>query len=219
MPLFVLDKELYFPPVHLAEPDGLLAIGGDLTVERLLLAYKNGIFPWYEGEHILWWCPDPRFVLFPDELKISKSMKQLIKKEEFQFTINKAFEEVINNCKTINRKGQEGTWITNEVKKAYTLLHKKGIAHSAEVWKNGVLAGGLYGIRLGKVFFGESMFSKQSNASKYAFIKYTEYLNEEGVEIIDCQVYTEHLESLGARMIPRKEFISLLKKLIPENEH
>ena len=219
MPLFVLDKELYFPPVHLAEPDGLLAIGGDLTVERLLLAYKNGIFPWYEGEHILWWCPDPRFVLFPDELKISKSMKQLIKKEEFQFTINKAFEEVINNCKTIDRKGQEGTWITNEVKKAYTLLHKKGIAHSAEVWKNGVLAGGLYGIRLGKVFFGESMFSKQSNASKYAFIKYTEYLNEEGVEIIDCQVYTEHLESLGARMIPRKEFISLLKKLIPENEH
>ena len=219
MPLFVLDKELYFPPVHLAEPDGLLAIGGDLSVERLLLAYKNGIFPWYEGEHILWWCPDPRFVLFPDELKISKSMKQLIKKEEFQFTINKAFEEVINNCKTIDRKGQEGTWITNEVKKAYTLLHKKGIAHSAEVWKNGVLAGGLYGIRLGKVFFGESMFSKQSNASKYAFIKYTEYLNEEGVEIIDCQVYTEHLESLGARMIPRKEFISLLKKLIPENEH
>ena len=219
MPLFVLDKELYFPPVHLAEPDGLLAIGGDLTVERLLLAYKNGIFPWYEGEHILWWCPDPRFVLFPDELKISKSMKQLIKKEEFQFTINKAFEEVINNCKTIDRKGQEGTWITNEVKKAYTLLHKKGIAHSAEVWKNGVLAGGLYGIRLGKVFFGESMFSKQSNASKYAFIKYSEYLKEEGVEIIDCQVYTEHLESLGARMIPRKEFISLLKKLIPENEH
>ena len=219
MPLFVLDKELYFPPVHLAEPDGLLAIGGDLTVERLLLAYKNGIFPWYEGEHILWWCPDPRFVLFPDELKISKSMKQLIKKEEFQFTINKAFEEVINNCKTIDRKGQEGTWITNEVKKAYTLLHKKVIAHSAEVWKNGVLAGGLYGIRLGKVFFGESMFSKQSNASKYAFIKYAEYLKEEGVEIIDCQVYTEHLESLGARMIPRKEFISLLKKLIPENEH
>ena len=219
MPLFVLDKELYFPPVHLAEPDGLLAIGGDLSVERLLLAYKNGIFPWYEGEHILWWCPDPRFVLFPDELKISKSMKQLIKKEEFQFTINKAFEEVINNCKTINHKGQEETWITNEVKKAYTLLHKKGIAHSAEVWKDGVLAGGLYGIRLGKVFFGESMFSKQSNASKYAFIKYTEYLNEEGVEIIDCQVYTEHLESLGARMIPRKEFISLLKKLIPENEH
>ena len=219
MPLFVLDKELYFPPVHLAEPDGLLAIGGDLSVERLLLAYKNGIFPWYEGEHILWWCPDPRFVLFPDELKISKSMKQLIKKEEFQFTINKAFEEVINNCKTIDRKGQEGTWITNEVKKAYTLLHKKGIAHSAEVWKDGVLAGGLYGIRLGKVFFGESMFSKQSNASKYAFIKYSEYLKEEGVEIIDCQVYTEHLESLGARMIPRKEFISLLKKLIPENEH
>ncbi len=214
MPLFVIEKELSFPPVHLSEPDGLLAIGGDLSVERLLLAYKKGIFPWYEGEHILWWCPDPRFILFPDEIKISKSMKQLLKKEEFQFTINNAFEEVINNCKTINRKGQEGTWITNEVKKAYTLLHKKGFAHSAEVWKDGVLSGGLYGVKLGKVFFGESMFSKESNASKYAFIKYCEQLKTEGIELIDCQVYTEHLKSMGARMIPRNEFIKLIKKLV-----
>ncbi|MBS1935633.1 MAG: leucyl/phenylalanyl-tRNA--protein transferase, partial [Bacteroidetes bacterium] len=166
MPLFALEKELIFPPVHLAEPDGLLAVGGDLSKERLLLAYKNGIFPWYEGQHILWWSPDPRFVLFPDELKVSKSMKQLIKKNEFEFTINKAFSEVISNCKTIARRGQESTWITDEVKTAYIQLHKSGYAHSAEVWMNNELVGGLYGIRLGKVFFGESMFSKVSNASK-----------------------------------------------------
>jgi leucyl/phenylalanyl-tRNA--protein transferase len=214
LPLFVLDKNLSFPPVHLAEPDGLLAIGGDLSVERLLLAYKSGIFPWYEGDHILWWSPDPRFVLFPGELKLSKSMKQVLKKSEFDFTINKDFEQVINNCKTITRKGQEGTWITDEVKKAYTILHKKGIAHSAEVWKDGKLAGGLYGIRLGNIFFGESMFSKESNASKCAFIKYVQQLQSEGVELIDCQVYTEHLESLGAKMIDREIFGAYLEKLI-----
>jgi len=210
MSVWVLDTELSFPPVETSQPDGLLAIGGDLSVERLLLAYKKGIFPWYEGEYILWWCPDPRFVLFPDELKISRSMKKMLKKEKFDFTINTAFEKVIANCKTINRKGQEGTWITDEVKKAYTILHSKGHAHSAEVWNKGELVGGLYGIRMGNVFFGESMFSKISNASKIGFIKYVEYLESEGVKLIDCQVYTEHLESLGARMIPRKEFIRLL---------
>jgi leucyl/phenylalanyl-tRNA---protein transferase len=214
MSLWVLNNELSFPPVKTAEPDGLLAIGGDLSEERLLLAYKNGIFPWYEGDHILWWCPDPRFVLFPEELKISKSMKQVLKKPDFTFTTNKDFEQVINNCKSITRKGQEGTWITDEVKKAYTQLHKKGIAHSAEVWNEGKLAGGLYGIRLGKIFFGESMFSKENNASKYAFIKYVQQLRIEGIELIDCQVYTKHLESLGARMIARKEFIELLKKFV-----
>lgn len=213
MPLWVLDKKLSFPPVDTAEPDGLLAIGGDLSVERLLLAYRKGIFPWYEGDHILWWCPDPRFVLFPDELKVSKSMKQVLKKKEYDFTINKDFEQVINNCKTITRKGQEGTWITDEVKKAYTLLHKKGFAHSAEAWKDGKLVGGLYGIRLGKIFFGESMFSNESNASKFGFIKYIEYLKSEGVELIDCQVYTGHLESLGARMISRKAFVNLSEHL------
>jgi leucyl/phenylalanyl-tRNA--protein transferase len=213
MPLFVLEKELSFPPVHLAEPDGLLAIGGDLSVERLLLAYKKGIFPWYESDHILWWSPDPRFVLFPAELKVSKSMKQLLKKNDLSFTINKSFEQVISNCKTITRKGQEGTWITDEVKKAYTILHKKGYAHSAEVWKDGKLVGGLYGIRLGKIFFGESMFSKENNASKYAFIKYVQQLTSEGIKLIDCQVYTEHLESLGARMISRKEFVNLIEHL------
>lgn len=216
MPLFVLEKDLSFPPVHLAGPDGLLAIGGDLSVERLLLAYRNGIFPWYEGEHILWWSPHPRFVLFSEELKVSKSMKQLLKQNDYDFTINMAFEKVIDNCKTITRKGQQGTWITNEVKKAYTVLHKTGFAHSAEVWNNGELAGGLYGVRLGNVFFGESMFSKESNASKYAFIKYVEQLKTEGVELIDCQVYTGHLESLGARMIPREEFCRKIKLLITD---
>ena len=215
MSLWVLDNELSFPPVETSQPDGLLAIGGDLSVERLLLAYKKGIFPWYEGEYILWWCPDPRFVLFPDELNISRSMKKLMKKEKFDFTINTSFEKVIGNCKTINRKGQEGTWITDEVKKAYTILHLKGHAHSAEVWKDGELVGGLYGIRMGNIFFGESMFSKVSNASKFGFIRYVEHLKSEGVKLIDCQVYTEHLESLGARMIPRESFTQILKKLIP----
>lgn len=217
MPLFALDKELVFPPVHLAEPDGLLAVGGDLSTERLLLAYRQGIFPWYEGQHILWWCPNPRFIITPGTLKVSKSMKQLFKKEAFTFTINKAFTEVISNCKSIDRPGQSGTWITNAVKEAYTRLHRLGVAHSAEVWLNNELVGGLYGIRMGKVFFGESMFSKVSNASKYAFISYVHLLQQEGVQLIDCQVYTEHLESLGARMIPREDFIQLLQELIPES--
>jgi len=216
MPLFALDKELVFPPVHLAEPDGLLAVGGDLSTERLLLAYRQGIFPWYEGQHILWWCPNPRFIITPSMLKVSKSMKQLFKKEAFTFTINKAFTEVINNCKSISRPGQSGTWITNAVKEAYTRLHRLGFAHSAEVWLNNELVGGLYGIRMGKVFFGESMFSKVSNASKYAFISYVHLLQQEDVQLIDCQVYTEHLESLGAKMIPRDDFIQLLQELIPE---
>jgi leucyl/phenylalanyl-tRNA---protein transferase len=214
MPLFALNKELIFPPVHLAEPDGLLAMGGDLSIERLLVAYRKGIFPWFDGDTPLWWCPDPRFVLFPAELKISKSMKQLFKKEAFRFTINMAFTEVINNCKTTARKDQDGTWITNEVKEAYIQLHKLGYAHSAEVWLDNELAGGCYGIRLGNVFFGESMFSKVSNASKYAFISYVEQLKKEGVELIDCQVYTEHLERLGAKMIAREKFIALLDELI-----
>jgi leucyl/phenylalanyl-tRNA--protein transferase len=212
--LFALDKELIFPPVHLAEPDGLLAIGGDLSTERLLLAYRNGIFPWYEGDHILWWCPDPRFALIPSELKVSKSMQQLIKRETFTFTIDRAFTEVISNCKTVPRRGQDGTWITEDVREAYTRLHKAGYAHSAEVWQGDELVGGLYGVRLGQVFFGESMFSKVSNASKYAFISYVEHLKTEDVQLIDCQVYTAHLESLGARMMARSTFVQMLKKLI-----
>lgn len=215
MSLFILNNELSFPPVQLSEPDGLLAVGGDLSTERLLLAYRQGIFPWYEGQHILWWCPDPRFVLFPRELRESKSMKQLLKRDAFDFRVDTNFTGVITNCKTISRQGQESTWITDEVRTAYTRLHHAGYAHSAEAYHEGQLVGGLYGIRLGKVFFGESMFSTVSNASKYAFIRYVHQLQEEGVELIDCQVYTEHLESLGAQMIPRNDFISLLNQLIP----
>lgn len=214
MSLVILNHELIFPPVELAEPDGLLAVGGDLSMERLLLAYRRGIFPWYEGQYILWWCPDPRFVLYPRELKESKSMKQLLKRSVFDFRTDTAFGEVIANCKTIARKGQESTWITDEVKTAYTRLHAAGYAHSAETYLDGQLVGGLYGVRMGGVFFGESMFSKASNASKFAFMLYVRQLLKEGVQLIDCQVYTEHLASLGARMIPRGNFISLLDRLI-----
>ncbi|MGN6292382.1 MAG: leucyl/phenylalanyl-tRNA--protein transferase [Chitinophagaceae bacterium] len=216
MSLFALDTEIIdFPPPHLAEPDGLLAMGGDLSPERLLSAYRQGIFPWYEGEHILWWFPDPRFVLFPENMKISKAVKPLLKRNEFEFTVNKAFADVIRSCQQIKRAGQDGTWITHDVEKAYTKMHELGYAHSAEVWKNGKLLGGLYGIRLGKVFFGESMFSKTSNASRYAFISYVQQLRSEGVELIDCQVHTEYLESMGATMIEGRDFSRLLRELIP----
>ena len=215
MSIFILNNELVFPPVELSEPDGLLAVGGDLSIERLLIAYRQGIFPWYEGQHILWWCPDPRFVLFPEALRESKSMKQLFRRDAFDFRTDTAFADVISNCKAVARRGQEGTWISDEVKAAYTQLYAAGVAHSAEAWLDGQLVGGLYGIRMGKVFFGESMFSKVSNASKYAFIRYVQQLKEEGVALIDCQVYTEHLESLGAGMIPRIDFIARLQQLIP----
>lgn len=215
MPLFALDKALVFPPPHLAGPDGLLAMGGDLSPERLLLAYREGIFPWYEGKHILWWSPDPRFVLFPARLRISKSVKPLLNRQAFAFTTNQAFAQVIHQCKKTPRAGQDGTWITDELEQAYIRMHELGYAHSAEVWKEGQLVGGLYGIRLGRVFFGESMFSHLSNASRYAFIRYVDILRSEGVELIDCQVYTEYLESLGAEMIPRKDFIRLLELLLP----
>ncbi|HNA92015.1 MAG TPA: leucyl/phenylalanyl-tRNA--protein transferase [Chitinophagaceae bacterium] len=216
MPVFTLDNELSFPPVHLAEPDGLLAIGGDLSTTRLLTAYRNGIFPWYEDEVPLWWCPDPRFVLFPDKLKINKTTKALLKRNEFEFSINTAFKEVIHHCKNVIRPGQEGTWITPEVEKAYCKLYELGHAHSAEVWKNNKLVGGLYGIKMGKVFFGESMFSIESNASRFAFTKYVHQLIAEQVELIDCQIYSDYLESMGAEMIPRTAFTQLLQNLLPK---
>lgn len=214
MPVNVLDNNLWFPPVDEADSEGLLAIGGDLSVDRLLIAYKNGIFPWFDGDMPLWWCPDPRFVLFPPDLQVSKSMQLLFKKRTFQFTTNKAFRDVIQHGKNVKRKDQDGTWITPEVEKAYTELHELGFAHSAEVWQDKKLVGGLYGIKMGKVFFGESMFSLVSNASKYAFISYIEQLKEEGIEIIDCQIYTAHLESLGAKMINRIDFINTIATLI-----
>lgn len=215
MSIFALDNKLIFPPVHLSEPDGLLAIGGDLSPERLLLAYRSGIFPWYEGEYILWWSPDPRCVLFPAELKISHSMKQLLKRDAFEFSVDRAFGEVIKNCKQINRKSQASTWITDDVENAYMQMHQLGYAHSVEVWQDGNLVGGLYGLRMGKVFFGESMFSYVTNASKYAFIRYVQLLQADGVELVDCQVHTTHLESMGARLIPRRDFLHLLEDLIP----
>ena len=186
-------------------------MGGDLSPQRILLAYEKGIFPWFEGSVPLWWSPDPRFVLFPNELKVTKSMRKLIAQNIFQFTINKDFIGVIHSCKTIARSDQLGTWITDEVEAAYTQLHHMGYAYSAEAWHHGELVGGLYGLKLGKVFFGESMFSKKSNASKFAFIQFVEYLKKNGIQLIDCQVYTNHLESLGANMITRKKFIELLK--------
>jgi len=213
MSLQVLTDKLWFPPVEQSAADGLLAIGGDLSTERLLLAYRSGIFPWYnDDEPPLWWSPDPRFVLFPEELYVSKSMQQLFKRRTFKITMNKAFTEVIRNCGRQKRKGQNGTWITAEIEEAYTQLHKLGYAISVEAWKDHELVGGLYGIRMGKLFFGESMFAKVSNASKYAFIAFVQHLQKEGVVLIDCQVYTEHLESLGARMIDRNVFIELVKE-------
>jgi leucyl/phenylalanyl-tRNA--protein transferase len=214
MPLHILNESLWFPPVEDTLDDGLLAMGGNLSSERILLAYKKGIFPWYDGDIPLWWCPNPRFILLPEEIVISKSMKTLLKRNTFEFTINQHFSGVINACKSVERKGQDGTWIKPEVVETYSALHKQGFAHSAEVWENGTLVGGLYGIKMGKVFFGESMFSLKSNASKYAFIKYVEVLKSEGIQLIDCQVYTEHLESLGAKMILREQFLHLLDYLL-----
>lgn len=208
---FYLTEEIAFPSPELADDDGLLAVGGDLRVERLLLAYKMGIFPWYnEGDLIEWWCPNPRFVLLPQQLHISKSMQQLLRKNAFDFTMNQAFVEVMENCRNMPRHGQQGTWIQPEMITAYTQLHQMGYAISAEAWQNGALVGGLYGILLGNIFFGESMFSKVSNASKYAFIKLVTNLQQQGIILIDCQMHTPHLESLGAGFIDRRLFLQCL---------
>lgn len=211
--MYLLSRALVFPPVNLANEDGLLAVGGDLSAERLLLAYKNGIFPWYnQGEPIIWYSPDPRMVLFPKRLKISKSMKQIIRKNKFRATFNQNFSEVISHCKNSYREGQGGTWITDEMKQAYINLHKLGMAKSMEVWEENELVGGLYGIDLGHVFCGESMFRKKSNASKFAFIYLVQKLEKENYKLIDCQVYNEHLASLGAEEISRETFLTYLKK-------
>ena len=203
-----LSEELIFPDYTATNSYGIIAYGGDLSVERLKLAYSKGIFPWFnENEPILWWFPNPRFVLFPDELKISKSMRKILRNEEFQFTENNCFEEVIYNCGQINRPGQKGSWITNEMMDAYIRLHKSGIAKSVEVWQYEELVGGFYGIETNGIFCGESMFSKASNMSKVAFIHLAQ---KGGYKLIDCQVYNDHLASLGAREIPREEFLRLL---------
>ena len=211
MRISLIGSELVFPPVKNAV-DGILAVGGDLTPKRLLLAYESGIFPWFSAdEPIIWWAPNPRFVLFPEQLKISKSMKSVFRKQEFTVTFDQDFKKVIQNCQKITRKGQDDTWITKDMLNAYYELHLQGFAHSVEVWKNEKLVGGLYGVSIGKCFFGESMFSTESNASKVGFITLVEKLKHFDFQLIDCQVYTEHLESLGAIEIPRKKFMDLLK--------
>lgn len=213
MPLHLLNDRLWFPPVEEAMDDGLLAIGGDISPERLLLAYQQGIFPWYNEDLPLWWSPDPRFVLFPDELRIHKSMRSIIQKNVFSFTVNQSFSEVLHQCSNSPRSQQDGTWLNRELIDSLIVLHQSGHAHSVEVWQDSKLVGGLYGIKVGRVFCGESMFSFVSNASKFGLIHYVHQLKSEGIQIIDCQVYSEHLASLGARMIERKMFIEYLMPL------
>ena len=210
MPIFQLSSDIVFPPVELTSEIGILAIGGDLTPERLLLGYRNGIFPWYsEGEPILWWSPDPRFVLFPDELIISRSMRKVLKKNLFSVTFDQEFRRVMFECSQ-PRKNQPGTWITPEMLEAYCILHEMGYAHSIEVWQDDDLAGGLYGVSLGRCFFAESMFTRIDNASKAALIILSERLRDRGFMMIDCQVYTRHVATFGARDIPRSEFREIL---------
>ncbi|RTE54507.1 leucyl/phenylalanyl-tRNA--protein transferase [Arenibacter aquaticus] len=210
--MFLLNHRLQFPNVEEADKDGLLAVGGDLSPERLMLAYRNGIFPWFnEDSLILWWSPDPRMVLFPEKVKISSSMQKVLRSGKFRLSWNTQFEKVIDACAVIKRKDQGGTWITPEMKKAYIRLHQQGFAKSVEVWEGELLVGGLYGIDLGHVFCGESMFSRSSNASKFAFIHLAKTLEEQNYKLIDCQVYTAHLKSLGAEEIPRKDFVEILK--------
>jgi leucyl/phenylalanyl-tRNA---protein transferase len=207
LPIVVDGK---FPDPQQADAEGLLAIGGDLSPNTLLKAYSRGIFPWFNDQVPLWWSPDPRLVLFPAELKVSASMRNIRNQRRFTFTHNRCFRDVIFHCAHTSRAGQEGTWITEEMQTAYIRLHELGYAHSAEAWSDGKLVGGLYGIRLGQIFFGESMFAHQSNASKFAFIEWVRKLEAEGVILVDCQSHTHHLVSLGAKMIPREAFMQWL---------
>ncbi len=218
MPVYQLDDSLWFPDPNYTWNDGILAIGGDLSVNRLILAYRMGIFPWFnEGEPILWWSPNPRYVIFPDKLKVSKSMRKVLRDGIFEITYDTEFRAVIAACRDTRRDGQFGTWITENMLEAYCALHEAGLAHSVEVWQEGNLVGGLYGVSLGKFFFGESMFSKVSNASKTGFIQLVQNLKERGFELIDCQQGTAHLISLGAEPISRKQFIQRLSTIDVSN--
>jgi leucyl/phenylalanyl-tRNA---protein transferase len=210
--MYFLTKELYFPPVSEASFDGILAVGGDLSSERLLLAYRSGIFPWFDDdEPILWWSPPERMVVNPKEYKVSKSLRNILNQKLFQVTFNQAFESVIKSCQSSPRKGQNGTWITDAMVEAYLQLHKEGYAKSVEVWQNEELVGGLYGVNLGKVFCGESMFSVVSNASKVAFVTLIQKLKEENYHLLDCQLHNSHLEKLGAFEISRNNYMKILK--------
>ena len=212
MPVFRLNQEPLFPPVELASPEGIIAVGGDLSPERLLAAYSSGIFPWYsDGQPILWWSPDPRFVLFPEEIHVSRSLEKIMRKDTFQVTFDSAFQEVIYACSQ-PRRNSFGTWITGEMRNAYVRLHELGVAHSVETWQNGKLAGGMYGVSLGRLFFGESMFTRADNASKVALVSLVDRLREHDFLLLDCQVYTENLDRFGAVDIPRRRFMEILEK-------
>jgi leucyl/phenylalanyl-tRNA--protein transferase len=213
MPVFLLSHKKTFPPPHYASKEGLLAVGGDLSEERLLLAYRMGIFPWYiEGEPILWWSPDPRLVLYPENLHVSRTLKKILKKRTFQITVDREFDTVIKSCAEIRTHNGDGTWILDEIMTAYSRLHRSGYAHSVEAWQDGELAGGLYGVSLGRCFFGESMFSRVSNASSVALITLIRHLQRLAFDLIDCQVSTSHLMRFGACEISRSLFLKTLRK-------
>ncbi len=219
MPLFRLSRKLDFPPAWLARSDGLLCIGGDLTYKRLLLAYEKGIFPWFSDEEpILWWSPDPRLVLFPNDIHISKSLKKKFKKNHYRLTIDNAFEQTIVSCAQPRNNGQEGTWLVEEMIDAYINLHTLGYAHSVETWKNGKLTGGLYGVCLGGSFFGESMFSFEPDASKLALVALACFLGHHNFDLIDCQVTTSHLLSMGAMEISRNRFLDTIAHSVKREE-
>ncbi len=219
MPVFCLNEnEISFPDPTLARSDGLLAVGGDLCVERLLLAYTHGIFPWYNpGEEILWWCPKDRFVIFPKEIHVSRSMKKYMKKHELKIMLNRDFADTMHRCR-IKREFAEGTWITDEMEAAYSRLHQAGYALSVEVLEDDVLAGGFYGVAIGRCFFGESMFSEKENGSKTALIAFARLLEQEGFLFMDCQFYTEHLASMGGRFLSWEEYSRLLDEGINGNK-
>lgn len=209
--MYFLSKELYFPPVEEASYEGVLAIGGDLSIERLLLAYRNGIFPWFnDDEPVLWWAPPERMVVAPSIYKVSKSIRNLLNQNKFKVTFNQNFSDVILGCQQIDRPGQDGTWLSDDFIESYTKLHEMGIAKSVEVWQNDQLVGGLYGIDMGHVFCGESMFSRVSNASKIAFVTLIKHLNENNYKLLDCQVHNDHLEHLGAFEVSRDVFMKVL---------
>lgn len=220
MPVFALSEAVVFPPPQLASPEGLLAVGGDLAVDRLLLAYRSGIFPWYaDDQPILWWSPDPRLVLYPREIHIPHRLRRTVNSEKFRITMDRAFEQVIVKCATVPRKREKGTWIVGEMIQAYCRLHEAGFAHSLEAWENRQLVGGLYGVSLGGCFFGESMFATCRDASKVAFVTLVAYALRHGFSMIDCQVPTGHLERFGARKVPRKQFLKGLEKALKHPTH
>lgn len=217
MPVYKLPEDPIFPHPSEAEEDGLLAIGGDLSLQRLVNAYANGIFPWFSSENpILWWSPDPRLVLFPEKLKVSKSLKRILKTEKFEVRFDTNFKAVIEHCSKIKRNHEDGTWINKEMVEAYTQLHEKGAAHSVETYFEGELVGGLYGVSLGKSFFGESMFHLMSDASKVAFYYLVEKIKYWNFDIIDAQIHTDHLVSLGAEEIPREQFLEIIKESVQQ---